>query len=147
MDDILKAINDLVAEKYPDDMVYVKLLPKDFKRPSTLIETESVERSPVGKRLIAVSARIMLTCYVETGGHYESDTEALSDRQNGILSLFDCGYLKVGERCLEVQAASGGMDFAESYIELQFDYFDDRPDESTPLPKMKKIKTKLRMEG
>jgi hypothetical protein len=147
VEDIVEAINARLVEAFPEDMVYENLLPKDFSRPSTLIELASVQGTQTSRWTIEVKASFSLTSYVEVGGHYESDTKELRVRQNRVMGLFANGYLQVGDRCLEVQVVSGGMDFTESYVDLEFQYFDDRPDISETLPLMETIKTKLTMEG
>jgi hypothetical protein len=146
MDDITKAINGLIAERYPDDLVYVNLLPKDFARPSTLIEFESVERKPASRWTVEVKASFLVTCFVGTDEHYQSDTEALSDRQSRIMSQFACGYLSVGDRRLEVQSAYGGMDFTESTVSLKLEYFDDT-DDGMKLPLMESVDINTVLEG
>jgi len=147
MNDILGAINDALVSKFPEDTVYVNLQPKDYVRPSFLIALMDVARTEANRSMISVSASFSITCYTEIDGHYNSDVNRLTERQTEVMDLFLCGYLSVGDRNLEVQAAEGGVDFGESYVDLSFDYFDDRPIPGDLYPFMETVKTNMTQEG
>ena len=144
MGDIVKAVNGLVVELFPDDPVYVNFMPKDFKRPSTLIEFADCERTDANISTVEVKAKFSLTCYTEVDGHYLADTERLNDRLDATAALFACGYVRVGDRCLEAKAVSAGTDITDCYIDLQLDYFDDRPGAEDAPPAAESIETAIK---
>jgi len=146
MNIVMDAINQLIAEKFPTDTVYVNLIPRDFKRPSTLIELDTWDPRPAGKSLLDVTAAFALTCYMDVDGHYNTDTQRLIQRQYEVMDLFAKGYMKVTDRNLEVVAAPGGMSFADCFIDLRFNYFDDRPDVAEVPPLMETIEANMTME-
>jgi len=146
MNAIALAINSLLTNAFPADTVHVNLLPKDFERPSFLIELVDIERTQVNRSTIAVAAVFSVTCYIEVDGHYNADVDELAERQRKVMDLFLDGFLAVDDRCLEVQAAQGGVDFTESYIDLSFDYFDDRPVPGDAQPPMETVITNLSQE-
>jgi len=145
--DIIKAINERLAEKYPDRTVYINLLPKDFQRPSYLIELLDSAMSDVNRTTVARKVEIAITGFVKIGGHYQSDVETLSETQSGVMSIFSCGYLSVRDRCIPITLVKGGNDFTECYVEITFDYFDDRPVDAGELPLIETIQTNITLEG
>ena len=88
---IIKSINDLLVVKFPDDTVYVNLLPKDFKRPSSLIRIDDATRTDANRTTVHWIVDVSVTGFVEINGHYQSEVERLLERQDGIMELFACG--------------------------------------------------------
>ena len=146
INDIITAVNKLIVEKYPDDTVYINLLPKDFERPSFFIELINLERTDANRCTVEMNVDLSITCYVEVDGHYNSDTEQLIERLDNVLDIFACGYIAVGDRCLEVQTERGDIDFTESYVGIQLNYFDDRPVPGEEMPLIEEVKTNLSQE-
>jgi hypothetical protein len=147
MNEIIMAVNGLLVGRFPNDTVYVNLLPKDFERPSFFIEAGGVVRTEASRDLLMVEASITITCYTEVDGHYASDVEQLASRQGEVMGLFLPGFLAVGDRRLEVQAAEGSIDFTDSTVHLGFSYFDSRPLPASGLPPMGAVTTNIAPEG
>jgi hypothetical protein len=141
------AVNRLLEGGYPEDHVYVSLLPKDFDRPSFLLEMLKFKKTDATRHTVAVEAGLSITCFVDVDGHYNSDVEKLLGRQSGVMDLFACGFLAVGDRCLHAQAAEGIIDFDECCVELSLDYFDDRPSTGETAPLIETVKTNINPEG
>jgi len=139
--EITEAINELIAKAYPNDPVYVNLIPKDFSRPSTLIAFVNTERTDASRKMLAVKIQYALTCFCEVDGHYNSDTQAVTERQDGIMRIFARGYIKVADRSVKLVAASSGAEITESYIDLNIEYFDERPDEGDCYPIAESVDT------
>ena len=127
--EITEAIKDLVEGARPGEPVYIDQLPQGFKRPSTLIEQSGHEWTDANRLAVRVKAQFALTCFSETDAHHISDATALAEMLDATAALFARGYLRVGDRCLKAAATLGGVDFEGSYVDLQLDYFDDRPGE------------------
>lgn len=143
--DIMIAINRLLIapEVYPDHTVYVQDCPKDFKRPSFLLEYIRTSQTAASHLSVEKTVYLTITCFVPVDDHYRSDMDALADLQDGVLDLFSPGYVKVGDRALGVQASNGGMDTDRAYVDVQFNYFDDRTDTEDVLPLMETVATTL----
>jgi len=144
---IIDAVNDLLVEKYPKAPVYVNLRPKDFERPSFLVELVDMKRADVNYSTVSVAAKIAVTCFVDVDGRYNSDVVKLAEKQGGVMDMFANGYLAVGDRCISVEAAEGGIDFSDCYVDLQLAYFDDRPIPGETLPLMDAVITATTLEG
>ena len=130
VNDIVSAINQKLVELDPISTVYTNLLPKDFLRPSFFIEMTPeapLSITDANRSTIAVTVGFTITCFVESDGHYNSDTSRIAERVDHVTEIFTEGYLQVGDRCLKVDITKGGVDFTESSISVVFDYFDDRP--------------------
>lgn len=141
--DIMTAINLELVKVCPIDPVYINLLPKDFARPSFLLECVQVMRQDENYSTVSVVAYFTITCFCEVDGHYNSDAEQLLERQTKVIDIFRRGYLTVGDRAIKAQASSGGMDFTQSYVDVQFEYFDARDDAPDTTPLMEAVKTNI----
>ena len=146
MNDIITAVNGLIVKKYPDDTVYINLLPQDFDRPSFFIELIDDERVDVNRNTVEVTVDLSVTCYIDVDGHYNSDIESLIERLDSVSDMFTCGYLTVGDRYLAVTTERGDIDFTESYIGVQLNYFDDRPIQGEELPLIEAVKPNFELE-
>lgn len=138
---ILDKINRLLIEKYPDYTVYIDVCPKDFDRPSFLIELITIRRSPVNKRTVREIVYFSITCFDETDEYSDSNLFAV---QQEILNIFKAGYIKVDDRAIAVKASPGGRNFDQAYIDLQFEYFDNLSDEEDTAPKIKDVYIKVK---
>jgi len=124
--DIINAVNELLVAKYPESSMYINLLPKDFFRPSFLIELPVFKKTAANFATVNVIAILTVTIYAPIDGHYNSDVDGINERMNNVLNIFSNGYLAVGDRCLAITDVYGTTDFTESIVELEFDFFDDR---------------------
>jgi len=138
-ENILEAINELIAAEYPENAVYVNLCSKDFSRPSFSIELGGEEREPVNRSTVEVKSYFTITCFGEVDERYNSDTEQLRAMQNTIMGLFKAGYISVGDRNLKVRDCTGGMDFDRCWVDLNFSYYDDRLDAADSAPLIKTV--------
>ncbi len=142
--DILTAINRLIVAAHPDYTVYIHACPKDFKRPSFLLEYVRISQSDASRIAIKKTAYFTITCFVPVDAHYRSDMDQLADLQDGIIELFLPGYVEVGDRALKVQSSTGGMDIDRAYIDVQFEFFDNRTDAEEQLPLMESVHTNIK---
>ncbi len=132
---IVDEINRLLVLKYPVPTVYVNRCPKDFDRPSFLIETVKEGDTSASRKMVKCEAYFTITCFVKVDKFGNGDDGALTEIQTGVMLIFRAGYIRVGDRAINVKASSGGVDFDRSYVDLQFEYFDNRSDDvdNTPL--------------
>lgn len=144
--DIFTAINRLLVNVYPDRTVYTKELGKDFDRFSFFIEFVRISTRDVSRDTIEKTVYFTITCFTPQDKKSFYDREELADIQDNILIALQKGYLTVGERALQVQGSTGGMDTDRAYIDLQFEYFDNRTDEIDDTPLMTSVTTRIKEE-
>jgi len=143
---IMDEINRLLVKKYPNHTVYLDLCPKNFDRPSFLIELVTINRRPINSRTIEETVYFTITCFDEVDKYSHSNTVNLLTVQQGVLDIFRQGYIKVDDRNVEVKASSGGRNFDEAYVDVQVEYFEDRSDIAETLPLMKEVITTIKEE-
>lgn len=139
-------INRLLVEKYPDYTVYIDLCPKHFERPSFLIELVTIRQRPINAKTIQETAYFSITCFDVTNDYSHSSTTNLLTVQQGVLDIFRAGYISVDGRALEVKASSGGRNFDQAYIDLQFEYFEDRSQVKDDMPLLKNVYMNVKEE-
>lgn len=135
-------ITRLLAGIKPE-AIYINLCPKDFKRPSYWLETVRVETADVNFSTVKVNAYFMITCFVKLDVRGNVDTKDLTKVQEDVTGLFRDGYIKVADRALTVKASTAGYDTDRSYIDLQFEYFDDRSDDTDDTPTADNVETNM----
>jgi len=141
--DVLKGINKMIADAYQTHPVYVHKCPKDFARPSFLLEF--IRRSPIDKCKLSVEKTFYftITCFTELDKHSNADPEELADIQEDVIQLFTQGYVLAGDRAIEVKASTGGMDDDRAYIDLQFEFFDNRTEKEDTTPLITSVNTRI----
>jgi hypothetical protein len=141
--DILQAINRMLIAVYPDYTIYIQDCPKDFDRPSFMIEFVRTNQIDVSRTTIEKTVYYTITCFTIIDEYYRSDPEELADLQETILQKLLIGYLLVGDRALKVKASTGGLDPDRAYIDLQLEYYDNRTDEADQTPLATSVTTKI----
>lgn len=141
--DIVTAINTLLVKAYPGFTVYTQSCPKDFKRPSFLIEIIKSSQVDLCRTSIEKTVYFKITCFAQVDQYYRSDPEELAGIQQRVLELFGQGYVTVGERALKVKECTGTMETDRSYIELQLEFVDNRTDEEDQTPIASSVTTKI----
>lgn len=141
--DLLTAVNRVLVEEYPDRTVYVTDCPKDFKRPSFLLETVRVSRNDAAYGTVAKTVYQTITCFIPIDKQYRSNPNELMELQDAVMQLFSCGFVQVGDRAIKLQSLSGETDNEAAYVDLQFQYYDDRSAEADTAPTMSNITIKL----
>ncbi len=131
-------INRLIVSIYPEPTVYIDLVPKDFDRPSFLLQLIRVTQEPANAKTLTERAYYTITCFGSTDVYHHSNSVELLEIQQNIMNLFRSGYLQMENRAVEVKASNGGRDFDKAYVDLQFEYNEIRGKE-TELPKMKEV--------
>lgn len=141
--DIITAINIVLVASYPDYKVYVQRCPKDFKRPSFLLENVRTSRRDINRTTVEKTVYFKITCFINVDEYYRSDTDALSEIQEAVMQLFSVGHVIVGDRAIKVQSSTGGNEYDRAYVDLQFEYFDNRTDAADTMPLVASVKTNL----
>ena len=144
--DILTAINQLLVTKYPQIAVYINRCPENFIRPSSFIEHIATDSKDKNCKTVEQTVYFTITCFIETDSHYNVDAESLMERQTEVLGIFRKGYMMVQDRALKVKADKSGFNNGEAYVELQFEYCDDRSDETVDEILINILKTKVKLK-
>ena len=141
--DILTAINRLLVEKYPNTPIYIQSCPKDFLRPSIMLETVRISPRDVTHSSVEKTVYITITCFTEEDKYSRLNQEELANMQDSIIEFFSRGYVVVNDRAIKVQSSTGGMNEDEAYIDLQFEFFDNRTDDEEQDPIATSVTTRL----
>ncbi len=121
--DIITAVKELFAKKYPQETLYTNWTPADFERPSFLIENLNSSVSSFSAGTVKMQALCRITAFVEVDEYHNSQLEELNTRQYATLGLFAPGYLRVKDRALKVVKLEGGIaerDYAEVTVTLEW---------------------------
>lgn len=140
----MTAINEIIIKPYPDSTVYVQACPKGFDRPSFWLEFVRHTQIDVSRNTVEKTVYFSITCFAQVDNHYRSDPDELSAIHDNVISLFDKGYINVGDRAIKVKSSTGGMDIDRAYIDLQFEFFDNRTDEREDLPLIASVHTNIK---
>lgn len=145
---IMEAVSDLAAEQVTAlRVVYTDLVPKNFKRPCLLVQPVTRTAKPAGRLLFRVTEHFKLTVFDETDEYSHSNTGKLLDLQQGVLDLFLEGHIQVDDRALSVTASTGGRDWDLAFVDITFEYFDEREKQQDTTPLMQSLETKFLSKG
>lgn len=145
---VIDAVKTAIRQRFPDEPVYVNVLPKNFERPSFLVENTDLTMEADTNGAVTLQLNIRVASFVKVDEYHNSQLEALNLRQYAILGLFAQLYLRVGDRALDVvklTGTAGGRDWIDVTAVLEWD--EDLADFQNikPLPEMQEIN--LKMEG
>lgn len=143
INDIFDSINRLIIAPFPTDTIYIQRCPKDFDRPSFLLEYIKTTKTDINRTTVEKIAYFTITRFVEKDDYYRSNPFLLAEQQETIVDLFNIGYVTVGDRAIKVKSSTGGIDADRAYIDLQFEYFDNRTDAEDTTPLITSVTTNL----
>lgn len=120
--DILNGVEAAVTRQWPDAPVYRDYKPKDFQRPSFLLEGGPITAKEMGGSQRQITAQVRLTCFTEVDAYGHSETAELLETVESLIELFQGGYISIGERNPHVIETTGdyGFDYAEMTAKLEF---------------------------
>lgn len=144
--DIYDSINRALALQYkePKIVIYTQYIPKDFNRPSFLIEHIRTTPIDINRNTVQKTSYFTITAFLPVDKYNRSKGVDLIDRQDEILNTFSMGYITVGNRNIKLKSSSGGTDLDAVYIDLQFEYFDNRTEEVEELPTIQTVITNFK---
>lgn len=146
VNDIFIAINKKLVEAYPSYTVYTKYNTKDFKRPSFLLEIIRNSQIDICRISVEKTVYFTITCFTEVDKYNHTDPEELAELQEGVIQLFNEGYIVVGDRAIKVKSSAGGIDDDQAYVDLQFEYTDNRTYKTEDKPIVTEINTRMEVE-
>lgn len=138
-------INKLLVKRYPTLTVYIDKVPKDFERPSFLIEYVTSNQNSINKDTLKEQIFYTITYFSEVDEYYNTDKIDMHSVLVEVLKIFRVGYIKVENRVITIDASGGGSNENEIYIDLQLEYFEDRLEEVEGYETIKEIENKLKL--
>ena len=142
--ELFRAVNVMLIELYPEHMVYIQECKKDFCPKSFLIELVRVSTRDICRMSVEKTIYYTITCFSTKDEYYRTNPEELAEIQEKILEYLQIGYLRVGNRAIKVKASSGGMEKSRAYIDLQFEFTDDRADANAAEPLITSVTNNIR---
>ena len=134
----------LAKERIPElAQVYLEIQPQEVQRPSLLVGVKSWKMQDTSLELVQVNGELLITVFPSEAAAPE---EILALRQK-TADLFRLGYIRVEGRALKATAQIGGVNQTADQVSVQLTFFDDREEESEPLPVMETIDTKMDLKG
>ena len=136
--DFMTAIQAALGEQFPGEPAYENLTPKNFQRPSNLVELLGIRLGDVKPGAITLLYTYKITDFVPVDDRHNSDTALLDTRAMVIVGwVFGAGYLKVGDRAPHVESVQTqhNFDYTETTVVLSatFDREEFAPSETLPL--------------
>ncbi|MDF2511009.1 MAG: hypothetical protein K0S04_875 [Herbinix sp.] len=143
---ILAAVNQVLTEAYENYTIYIQGCPIDFDRPSFKIELVQISQAEVSRSIIKKTINYTITCFATTEDYFQSNPEELIDLLDTILQKFQVGHITVEDRALKILSSTGKFDSDRAYIDLQFEYYEERVDEEEQMPLVASISTRIKEE-
>ncbi|MEA5136471.1 MAG: hypothetical protein VB035_10095 [Candidatus Fimivivens sp.] len=144
---VIKAVNTLLVQPYPNYTVYLNREPSNFERPSFLIMAPRYTPRTANLAVLKETVYITITCFAEVDGHGSSDSDRLSALQEGVLALFRSGYIVVEDRAVKVEASDGGQDFDRAWVDVTCVYHEVRDPNPVQLPLIQSVETTIKEES
>lgn len=132
--EILNALNVLLVQEWPERMCYINFLPKNFMRPSFLIEQVRETRTDSARHTQEIRMELTVTCFCGVDTYRYADQMELLNTQAKTLDLLSVGKLHAGGRAVTITASAGGSNLGEAYVDVTVSYCEDRG-ETRPLHK------------
>jgi hypothetical protein len=135
---VSEAIAGLLADRWPERIIYRDFCPYDFERPSFFLWTTKEQREVRSLHLVEVSASFMLEIFCATDEYDVSSTEELRLVQAEVLELMAGPKLKVSnsdtgeDRYVTISAMSDGQEPGSAFVQVLANWVDSRPASPEP---------------
>lgn len=143
---ITDEINRLMVIAFPTAQAHINACPEGFERPAYRIRCAKFVRTDANRSTVAVSAAFEIAYCPEVDDHQIADGDALSAAQDSMIDIFSSGYIKVEDRHLQIKSTPGTLTAGEAFVDIQMDYYDDRPSAPDVTPKMGSVTTNTKLE-
>ncbi len=110
------AIVERLAETFPGEPVYEDVTPRDFERPSNMVELAAISLDPqsMGRAVVSIQYKYKITTFCTVDEVHDSHLPTLDLRAMMILGAFAQGYLKAADRALKVAALAADTSLYDS---------------------------------
>ena len=149
--DITAAVAERVKEAFPGETVYTDLVPRDFQRPSNMVELAGLSADPLGHGLSGVDLlyKVKITTYSTVDEVHASHLPVLDLRAMRVLGAFGGGFLRVKDRAPKVRSMEADTSFFDCVpVTLTLALTLDRADFVGPelYERMKQLELKVRVK-
>ena len=142
--DIIGALKDVLKVACTDcKEVYTEEMPQDFERPSLYISLQSVSRTAITCKTMQNKAKIKINCFAvkdDYGYCTESDLNTLMGK---VMQVIDDGYIRTGDRAVELNVQTGEIQADYAYITVDALYTTARNENGKEYDLMRVVKTNL----
>ena len=149
--EITAAVAGAVETLFPGEPVYVDLTPRNFDRPSDLVELTGIVVGAVSPGGVELVYTYRITNFVEVDERHNSHLAALDLRAMLLVGVFAKGYLPVENRALKLTkcATTHNFDYTETVVGLSLHYCRDEFDPAAVRPLMERLalNTKLKEDA
>lgn len=148
--DIQSVIIDRLKDTFPGETVYEDLTPRDFTRPSNMVQLDAISSEQSGRNIIKLLYKFKITTFAEVDEIHNSHLAVLDFRSMMIVAAFAGeGYIRVADRApaiVSCTADTTSYDFAEVVlaVSLTYDRSDFSPEESFRVMEDLALKTKTK---
>ena len=124
--DIQAAIIQRLNETFPGEQVYEDLTPREFARPSNMVQLDEISSEQSGRNVIKLLFKYKISTFAEVDEIHNSHLAVLDFRSMMIVAAFaGGGYIKVADRAptiVSCTADTTSYDFAEVSLTLSLTY-------------------------
>ncbi|MBS7356827.1 MAG: hypothetical protein KIG86_10385 [Eubacteriales bacterium] len=142
--DIISALKNVLKVACADcKEVYTEEMPQDFERPSLYISLQSVSRTAITCKTMQNKAKIKINCFAvkdDYGYCTESDLNTLMGK---VMQVIDDGYIRTGDRAVELNVQTGEIQADYAYITVDAIYTTARNKSEKEYDLMRVVKTNL----
>lgn len=142
--DIISALKNVLKVACADcKEIYTEEMPQDFERPSLYISLQSVSRTAITCKTMQNKAKIKINCFAvkdDYGYCTESDLNTLMGK---VMQVIDDGYIRTGDRAVELNVQTGEIQADYAYITVDAIYTTARNKSEKEYDLMRVVKTNL----
>lgn len=124
--DIQAAIIARLKETFPGETIYEDLTPRNFARPSNMVQLDSISSEQSGRNVVKLLFKYKINTFSEVDEIHNSHLAVLDFRSMMIVSAFaGGGYLKVSDRAPTIVSCTADTtpyDFAEVVMTVSLTY-------------------------
>jgi hypothetical protein len=136
---VMEAIACLLADLWPERIIYRDFCPYDFERPSFFLWTTKEQREVRSLHLVEVNASFMLEIFCATDEYDVSSTEELRLVQADVLELLAGPKIKVSDsdtgedRYITITAMAAGQEPGSAFVQIQANWMDSKAASPEPV--------------
>ena len=124
--DIQAAIIERLHETFPGEQVYEDLTPREFARPSNMVQLDAISSEQSGRNVVKLLFKYKISTFAEVDEIHNSHLAVLDFRSMMIVAAFaGGGYIKVADRAptiVSCTADTTSYDFAEVTLTVSLTY-------------------------
>lgn len=143
--DILEAICDKVAEKFPNQDIYINQVPEGFERPSFYVSMFGFNDRDAWMGALNRTVAFQVVYFSPKDGRGNIDTVSQYTSYITLSTIFQHHGLQVLDRNLKITSVEGGPRDSEVYLTINLDYTftpEDTPNPEDLYEKMMDLQAK-----